>query len=300
MLAQHQSKTCTLFHGMANAYVDGELLCQEQAELLDHLQHCIHCREYVAWLRAMRESLKKTATARAPKASTDLHRKAMLAIQKNRLPPRREPKQFDQMIGKPALALATAAGFLAAMAADTPRWRHHGAEVAKANTLPTTSFEKAIEDISSAMNLKPNLDSLLDDLVELHRKPPRPETTDFNVLARFDTEVGIPIRKPALPSMDAHFEGGRLYATQRARAVQFQYRVASKHRFSLYMLDPQVLRSAISAGLLAEYHNETPVYVGHRHGFSVAAAERNGVGIAVAGDLNEDETTRVVLTALHR
>lgn len=203
------------------------------------------------------------------------------------------------MIGKPALALAAAAGFIAALAADTTRWRPHGAEVVQANTLSGTSLENAAESMAASMNLQSNLDALFDDLVELHRKPPPPETMDLNLLTRFDTEVGIPIRKPVLPSLDASFEGARLYASKRARALQFQYRVAPRHRISLYMLDPQILRSAISAGLITGQGDETPVYIGHRRGFTIAAGEKNGVGIAVASDMNDDENKRVVLTALH-
>jgi hypothetical protein len=40
---------------------------------------------------------------------------------------------------------------------------------------------------------------------------------------------------------------------------------------------------------------DEPVYVGSRHGVSIAATERrNGVGYAVATDLNKDESAELV------
>lgn len=283
---------------MAGAHADGELIGHDSAELEAHLHDCARCREHIAWLRALHQSLKKTASSVIPKAPEHLRRRAQLAIQQNGKPSRNSSKQFDRMIGKPALALAAAAGFAAAFAADTMKMFVHPVEMDGAQSLSSTSLEKAAEAISASLQIQPNSYDLLDDLVELHRKPPPPETTDLNTLARFDTEVGIPIRRPAFPSIDARFEGARLYASQRARAIQLQYRIARQHRISLYMLDPRILRSAISAGLAAEHRDGTPVYVGHRLGYSLAAAEKNGVGVAAAGDLNDDEIKRIVLAVV--
>jgi hypothetical protein len=39
---------------------------------------------------------------------------------------------------------------------------------------------------------------------------------------------------------------------------------------------------------------ESPVYVGELRGYSVAAAERSGVGYALASDMDEDNSVQMV------
>jgi len=39
------------------------------------------------------------------------------------------------------------------------------------------------------------------------------------------------------------------------------------------------------------------VYMGRVRGYSVAASERNGIGYAMASDLDDDENARLVLMA---
>ena len=40
-----------------------------------------------------------------------------------------------------------------------------------------------------------------------------------------------------------------------------------------------------------------PVYIGHVRGWSIAAAERRGVGVAIASDLDDDESAELALAA---
>jgi hypothetical protein len=146
------------------------------------------------------------------------------------------------------------------------------------------------------------LEKVLDDLVALHRRPPQPETMNSDEIGRFDVEVGVPVRRPALP-FEARFMGARLYATQKARAVQLQYMVKKGSRVSLYVFDPSVLRVAAAAGLRPRPQTEadgTPVFVGERDGYSIAAAERSGIGIALATDLDREESAAIALAALRQ
>jgi hypothetical protein len=52
-----------------------------------------------------------------------------------------------------------------------------------------------------------------------------------------------------------------------------------------------------STALQQRLVRERPVYVGQRGGYSIAAAERSGIGYALATDLNDVESANLVLAA---
>jgi hypothetical protein len=97
--------------------------------------------------------------------------------------------------------------------------------------------------------------------------------------------------------------GARLYASEKARAVQLQYAVKKGSRVSLYVFDPSALRVGAVAGLRQRPQRDpdgTPVFVGERDGYSIAAGEHRGIGIALATDLDHEESAEIALAALRQ
>jgi len=298
MIALKTPDECALFAQIVDPYVDGELDPGHAAGVELHVRACEACKERVELARALKKSLKRTALIKARRAPEELRRAVAAAIAssgesagkaKDRAPMEAQAgRDSGGMPRKSAMAVAAIAGFLCAM--GVTRLREAPPEPSR-----TASDDPPIEAAAP-------LEKVLDDLVALHRRPPQPETINPDEIGRFDVEVGVPVRRPALP-FEARFMGARLYATQKARAVQLQYMVKKGSRVSLYVFDPSVLRVAAAAGLRPRPQTEadgTPVFVGERDGYSIAAAERSGIGIALATDLDREESAAIALAALRQ
>jgi hypothetical protein len=80
------------------------------------------------------------------------------------------------------------------------------------------------------------------------------------------------------------------------RAALLLYTLKNNHRVTVYVFDPHKVPMAPSR-LQARVVHERPVYVGTLRGYSIAAAEKSGVGYAVATDVDGDESTELVLAA---
>ncbi len=158
-----------------------------------------------------------------------------------------------------------------------------------------------------------NFDSVVDQLVALHANPLPPEEKNPEQLMRFDQYVGVPVKRSALSllrvgagSDRASFDGARLYAVRDSQtAAALQYKVRG-HRLTVYVFDsrllpmartrlkPRVVRSSDASKPDSGAERPSPVYVGNVRGFSIAAAEKSGVGYALASDLDEDKTVQMV------
>jgi anti-sigma factor RsiW len=277
---------CTLFSRSMSAYVDGELDAGHAVDMEAHVLRCSACAERVTFLRAMRASLKKrVSTQRAPDALRARVQAAMLAEKRRLKEADREPAGARMMSWKYAAALAAAAGVALTVGAT----RNRQQEV----SMPDVARSGAAE--AAAIGF----DSLIDDLVALHAHPLPPETTDPDELQRFDPLVGVPVRKPTFQPFGASFNGARVHAMRDRRAALLQYTVQGNHRVTVYVFDPRAV--PMQATLLQpRLVHERPVYVGRLRGYSVAAAEKSGVGYAVASDLNDDQSTQLVLSAVQQ
>jgi hypothetical protein len=152
-----------------------------------------------------------------------------------------------------------------------------------------------------------SFDTLLDDLVALHANPLPPETTNPEDVRKYDAAVGVKVRRPTLrPPYVASYRGARLHAMRDAqRTAMFQYALRDGHTVTVYVfnpremqlgtthLQPRVVRDELSGTPAAG-----PIYVGSVRGYSVAAAERRGVGYALATDLDTDDSVKMVATSL--
>jgi hypothetical protein len=150
---------------------------------------------------------------------------------------------------------------------------------------------------SSDVMTTASVESLLDDLVTQHAQPLPPETTNPEDLPRFDPFVGVPVRRPQFQPVPVKFEGARVHTMRDRRAAMLQYVAHGGHRVTVYLFNPRAVPVERAPMLRARMVRERPVYVGRINGYSVAAAEKSGVGYALATDLSDEESTQLVLAA---
>jgi anti-sigma factor RsiW len=298
MIALKTPNECALFAQIVDPYVDGELDPGHAASVEVHVSGCEACKGRVELALALKKSLKRTALRKARPVPEGLRLRVAAAIEGSGASVRKAKDRPEESIretpgGMPkasAMAVAALAGFLCAMGVSRVR---------EAATEPTSAVSGGGEP---SVQASAPLEKVLDDLVALHRRPPQPETLNPEEIGRFDVEVGVPIRRPALP-FEARFMGARLYASEKARAVQLQYTVKKGSRVSLYVFDSSALRVGAVAGLRQRPQREpdgTPVFVGERDGYSIAAGEHRGIGIALATDLDREESAEIALAALRQ
>ena len=102
----------------------------------------------------------------------------------------------------------------------------------------------------------------------------------------------MPVRAPSLAQYGARWVGGSVVPVRNQRAASLRYRIAG-HKLTVYVYDAS--RFPVRSTLQQRVVRDEPVYVGSRHGVSIAATERrNGVGYAIATDLNKDESAELV------
>ena len=161
--------------------------------------------------------------------------------------------------------------------------------------VPVNSSAKGLA--SSAAVPSWSLDSVLDDLVAQHAYPLPPETTNPEELRRFEPHVGVPVRRVEfLKPFDGRFKGARLHAMRDRRTALLQYVVMGGHRVTVYVFDPALVPMRGSR-LQPRVVQERAVLVGTLKGYSVAATERRGVGYALATDLDDEGSARLVAAA---
>lgn len=287
MIALKRPTECSLFARLIEPYIDGELDPGHAADMEAHVVDCGLCSERVSLARATRQSLKRTATRRAPDALR-ARMAATIADEKRRAASAPKAPAHDFTTPKPialryVAALAAAAGVVFAIGIS----RNRQATAEAPNVLRE---ERSGDEVTAA-----GVDTLLDDLVALHKHPLPPETTNLEELGRFDPLVGVPVRRPAFQPFGGHFNGARVHAMRDRRAALLQYTVEGEHRVTVYVFDPRAVPMMRATSLTPRVVRERPIYVGKRGGYSIAAAERSGVGYALATDLDDDESTRLVL-----
>ncbi|WP_437325417.1 anti-sigma factor family protein [Sorangium sp. So ce381] len=290
MSAAKSIESCSRFDYALSAYVDGELDPDHAVDLESHLVQCPPCFEQVRLLRSLRTSLKRARPSgcpdalRARVAAAVAHEQARGAARDAAQSVEARPRLVHKGY---AIALAAAAGvvFIVGVARrpDAP------ADAAKA------SPSRAAVDLAGAESVE----VLLDDLVTQHAQPLPPETTNPEDLPRFDPFVGVPVRRPQFQSIPANFMGARVHTMRDRRAALLQFVVRGNHRVTVYLFNSRAVPVQKAQPILQpRVVRERPVYVGNINGYSVAAAERSGVGYALASDLGDDLSTQLVLAAM--
>ncbi|MFO0591338.1 MAG: zf-HC2 domain-containing protein [Polyangiaceae bacterium] len=279
---------CVLYARALHAYVDGELSVDHTAEIEAHLVKCAECFEQVEQHRAVRLSLRRTSAAKAPSALHD-RMAALIAAEASRPPsadrvssvPRAPSREAKLIPLRHVMALAAAAGVVFAVGMS---------RMAKTTDEPGPSAGPR------AGLLSMNFDDFVDDLVDMHASPLPPETTNPEELPRFDPFVGVPVRRPALPSfqpLNVRYDGARVQAVRGKRAALLLYTMAGNHRVTMYVFDAQTVPLQ-QTRLQQRVVRQQPVYVGNVRGYSFAATQRGGVGYALATDLDDDTSAKLV------
>lgn len=272
---------CALFSTQISSYVDGELDPGHNVDVEAHAIRCSTCTERIKFLQTMRSSIKRVSSVRAPDALRARLAASMMAEKVRVREADREAFGGTKLVGwKYAAALAAAATVVLSVAAVKNR----------ENTATLGNTQASVVDTSIGF------DSLLDELVALHANPLPPETTNPEELTRFDPLVGVPVRRPAFQPLGV-FNGARVHAMRERRAALLQYTMEGNHRMTVYVFDPRAVAMQATR-LQPRLVRERPVYVGKLRGYSVAAAEKGGVGYALATDLGDDRSAQLVLNAV--
>jgi hypothetical protein len=174
---------------------------------------------------------------------------------------------------------------VAAAAAVTLAW---AASTNESRTARASS-ELTANEMSAAVT--PNVDQLIEEFVNYHANSPAPEVTEPGLIPKLEPEVGVPVRLPSLQQYGARWEGASVVPVRNQRAASFRYRIDG-HRVTLYVYNSA--RFPLRATLEPRVVRNLPVYVGSRHGYSIAALETRGLGYAVATDLDDRESAELV------
>jgi anti-sigma factor RsiW len=260
-------------------YLDDELEPSQLLEVEKHTATCITCRERLQLDRAIRMGVRRSL---GNKASSS----------------------FRARVTHSMTAERWASAERAQAASGVPTWRAVGLAVA-ATVAAVVGLERQnhLEAEGTARPVQANaaasvgLDAMIDQFVDWHARPLPPEITNVNDLPGFEPYVGVPVRPRGLAPFGAKLLGGRILPMQQQNcAAMLQYTLDGSHRVSIYVFDPRRVGTHPSK-LHAKFIGTLPVYVGQIKGWSIAAAERSGVGYAIASDLGDDASAELALAA---
>ena len=282
-------KECRRLLPALDAFVDGELPPEKMLEIEQHLVDCRVCREHVAFQRAVRFSTReivqqKVVVSEAFRARVE----SALAAERDRerdAVPLREARG-GALTWRSIVPMAAAAALVLVWAASVnqsqPPQPGRASDPQTAHVTPVAS----------------KVEQLLDEFVNHHANPPQPEVTDEALIPKLEPKVGLPIRAPSLHEYGATWEGGSVVAMtpQRRRAASLRYNLGG-HQLTVYIYDSK--RFPLRATLEPRVVRNVPVYVGTRRGYSIAAAEKRGVGYAVATDLDDSESAELVAVSFY-
>jgi anti-sigma factor RsiW len=162
---------------------------------------------------------------------------------------------------------------------------------ASAKNRTTDVASQGLVHNNADMTSPASVEKLLEDLVANHEKSVT-QSDDQALLPQLEPEVGVPVKMPNFKPFGARWEGLSVVPVSNQRAASLRYRLAG-HKLTVYIYDAS--RVPVRSTLQQRLVRNEPVYVGSRHGVSIAATERfNGVGYAVATDLNKDESAELV------
>ncbi len=289
--------SCGAVTPLLGTYLDGQLDASHTIDIDEHLAHCETCRERIAIDRAIRGSLKHTSRQGMPEAARTRILAALEAeLMANAIAPPERITLDPVATGEPApqreergtlrswrtlLPLASAAALIVGWGVASQRAPSAG-------------------ESASRLDASFGADDLMSQLVDVHRRPLRPETPDPKEVRAFEREVGVPVHVPKLRE-NARFVGGRLLPVRGGeRAAMLQYEVPQSsgavERVSVFIYDPRRVPIGSSERLAPRAIGRTNVRIGKAQGYSFAVAQHGDVGYAVASDL-EDSSAQYAVAA---
>lgn len=272
---------CRHFVPLLEPFRDGELSPAQVVEVEAHLDECERCAERVRLGDALRVSLKQMVQVDAPVTSAfeDRIRLAMAAEREReeRMDPANDA-HVRMLSWRSIMPIAAAAAVVMVWAAS-----------ANNRTTDVAGNRSARNDAN--MTAPASVEKLIEDLIANHERSTT-QSTDQALVPQLEPEVGVPVKLPNFQPFGARWEGLSVVPVSNQRAASLRYHLAG-HKLTVYVYDAS--RMPVRTTLQQRLVRNAPVYVGSRHGVSIAAIERyNGVGYAVATDLNKDESAELV------
>jgi anti-sigma factor RsiW len=272
---------CRTVACLVETYLDDELEPSQLLEVEKHTATCTTCRERVQLDRAIRMGVRHSVETKASAA-------------------------FRARVAH-SMAAERWASAERAQANGVPTWRAVGLAVAatiaavagleRQNRQEAQDTEDTRRPVQTSASAAVGIDALIDQFVDWHARPLPPEITNVNDLPGFEPYVGVPVRPRALAPFGAKLLGGRILPVREQNcAAMLQYTLDGSHRVSIYVFDPRRVGTRPSR-LQPKVIGSMPVYVGQIRGWSIAAAERSGVGYAIASDLGDDASAELALAA---
>jgi anti-sigma factor RsiW len=271
---------------LLDAYADGELEPEHVLEMEAHLADCHGCSSRLQLEHAMKKSLRRQvyAEAQPSEAFQDRILASFQAEAEREAVGKLESSQRGAMLSWSSIVP------LAAAAAIALFWSSH-------TDNPVKPVSAGNSDGNHASIL--NVEQLLDQIVDRHIDRSKPEVTEPALLDGMEPEVGVPVHFPSLAQYGARWQGGRIVplhnqnGTLNTASLKF---LVDGHRVTVYVYNSE--RLALGSPLKRRVVGNEPVYTGWKRGYSIATADRHGVGYAVATDLGEDEGAEIV-ASLH-
>jgi anti-sigma factor RsiW len=264
---------------MLGSYLDGELEAAKLLEIDEHVTSCETCREEVQLLRATRGSLRRVVRMSAPSGLRERIANAAAA----------ERAREDMRLDVEGEALGARL-----FGSNSGSWQTI-VPVATAAAIALLWGAAARDPASTTAESHAGFgDDLLAELVAEHSQPLPPEATNPQAVRGLERYVGVPIQPADFERGGAHLVGGRVVPLRSQRAMMLQYVVGSgddTRRFSVLVYDAQKIE--VSANLAPRAVGTAEVRVGREKGYSVAAAQRAGVGYLVASDLDPDKSAQL-------
>jgi anti-sigma factor RsiW len=266
---------------MLGPYLDGELEAGKLVEIDEHVGKCETCREEAQLLCAMRGSLKRVVRGAAP---SDLRQRIGNAMAAERA---REGARAD--------ADAESFGTIVPIA-HLGSWRTMvPLATAAALALVWGAATRSGQSVAGEARAGLVADDLLAELVAEHSQP-LPNEVDAKGVRGLERYVGVPVRPGSFERAGAHLMGGRVvpFHSQRAAMLQYEFGTGDNiQRVSVLVYDAQKIQVGSATSLAPREVGTAEVRVGREKGYSVAAAERAGVGYLVASDLDQDRSAQL-------
>lgn len=281
---------CKSMARLLGAYADGQLDAAKTLEVDDHLASCEICNERIALDRAVRGSLKKTTKTSAP---DDMKARLLAAMSAETAREDARAEEKDSTVeeaprGRGVLRHWRTMLPLASAAALTLAWGFAGKQ-------PVT---RGVPDVAQGGFAN---DEALRELVDVHKRPIRPETKDPTAVRGFEPDVGVPVRAVRFKQGNARFIGARIVNMQGAeRGAMLYYEVpqgnGNVQRVSVFVYDPARVHIG-PANMAARAVGTAQVQVAQQGGYSVAVRQHGGVAYAYTTDLDPDQSAQLVATA---
>lgn len=275
--------SCERLRGLWDTFLDGELPSRQMLELQVHLDGCAACSELLASSQAIRSTARRVIYEDAPVTEEFRQRLSQALVA--------EAKQEREQQGRARMQhlfeRAPQLGLGAALAAAAALLLWFGLGGSK----PTPHPE--LEERAVATNELLGPQELLDLFIDYHTAPPAPEVTEPKLVPELERDVGVRVPFPSLAAYGAEWQGGSLVPVPRTKpAAYLRYRTRDAHRVTVYVYNAS--RIPLHASLERRVFREEPVYERSWRGYSIAAQLRQGVGYAVATDLDGTRSAELV------